>query len=54
MPQTIHSMPQTNAARRRTALKANLTSLTVGLDLETSGANSAGWIPTARSSTRDV
>lgn len=33
MPQTIHSMTQANADRRRTALKANLTSLTVGLDL---------------------
>ena len=32
MPQIIYSMPQTKAARRRTALKANLTSLTVGLD----------------------
>jgi hypothetical protein len=33
MPETIHSMPQTKAARRRTALKANLTSLTVRLAL---------------------
>jgi transposase len=33
MTQTIHSMPQAKAARRRTALKANLSSLTVGFDL---------------------
>ena len=37
MPETIHSRPQTKAARRRTALKANLTSLTVGLDLGDQG-----------------